>query len=200
MMRRGWRGAIIGAAAAALVFAVATPASAHSQLISSTPAEGETLSELPDAFSVTMNEPLLDEAGLAAFAMQVRGDDGLYYGDGCIEVSGPTMSAPAAIGPAGDYVLSWQVVSADGHPVNGEVHFTWAGEATAEGTATPGSCGAEAPGEDSDEASGDDSGTDAPAGDTAVGGPLADVLWIGGAVLVVALAVVVTIVVTRRRR
>ncbi|GMA89548.1 copper resistance CopC family protein [Homoserinibacter gongjuensis] len=116
-MRRVLRALAVGTAAAALVLFAAVPASAHSQLVGSTPAEGETLAELPAEFSVTMNERLLDDAGLSAFALRVRDAGGLYYGDGCLQVADDTMSTAAAIGPAGDYVLEWQVVSADGHPV-----------------------------------------------------------------------------------
>jgi methionine-rich copper-binding protein CopC len=192
-MRRVVRALAVAAAAGALVLAVATPASAHSALVGSTPAEGETLTELPDRFSITMNERLLDDAGLSAFALRVRDADGLYYGDGCLQVVDDTMSTAAAIGAAGDYVLEWQVVSADGHPVGGEVAFSWTGEATAEGSTTAPSCGAEAPPTDTGGSSGHHETEPAPL-------PLGDVAWIVGAALVVAIAVTIALIATRRRR
>ncbi|MGN6273585.1 MAG: copper resistance CopC family protein [Protaetiibacter sp.] len=192
-MRRLAQAIAVGAAATVLVLSIATPASAHSQLVGSTPAEGETLAELPTEFSITMNERLLDDAGLSAFALRVRDADGLYYGDGCLQVADDTMSTEAAIGAAGDYVLEWQVVSADGHPVGGEIPFTWTGEATAEGSTAVPSCGAEVPPGDSGTSSGHHETAPAQI-------PLGDVVWIVAAVLVVAIAVTVALLATRRRR
>lgn len=206
MMRREARGAraaratrvaVVGVIAAALALGVAAPAAAHSVLVGSTPAAGETLSELPAHYSVTMNERLLADAGTAAFALRVRDDAGLYYGDGCLEVIDDTMSTVAAIGAPGDYVLEWQLVSADGHPIGGEIPFSWTGEATADGAAVAPRCGAEAdPTEpapaESDPASGNHN--------TESGGlPLGDVAWIVAAVLVVGIAVTIALVASRRR-
>jgi hypothetical protein len=41
-------------------------------------------------------------------------------------IAGPTVSATAADGeyPAGNYLLKFRVVSADGHPVTGEIKFS----------------------------------------------------------------------------
>lgn len=191
-MRGALRFAAVGALATALTLTAALPASAHSVLVGSTPSEGEVLAELPAQFSVTLNERLMADAGLAAFALRVHDASGLYYGDGCLTITGETLSTPAALGPAGDYVLEWQVVSADGHPVGGELAFSWTGEATAAGSATPPSCGAE-PGE-----------VTAPADPGHHGAepsqiPLGDVMWIVGAVLVVAIAVALALIATRRR-
>lgn len=112
---------------AASVLALALPAWAHDVLVDSTPAAGETLTALPDAFSVTMNEDLLDLAGEGSgFGLLVRDSDGLYYGDGCVSVNGATMSADAVIGAPGEYTVVWQVVSGDGHSVSDEFTFTWA--------------------------------------------------------------------------
>jgi len=192
-MRRTLRALAVGAVAAALVLSAAAPASAHSSLVGSTPAEGETLSELPARFSVTMNERLLDDAGLSAFALRVRDADGLYYGDGCLQVVDDTMTTAAAIGSAGDYVMEWQVVSADGHPVGGEIAFSWTGEATAEGSSAAPNCAAEAPPAEPDTSSGHHDAEPAEI-------PLGDVVWIVAAVLVVAIAVTVALIATRRRR
>ncbi|MCC6375560.1 MAG: copper resistance protein CopC [Microbacteriaceae bacterium] len=100
---------------------------AHDFYVSSTPSEDEVLTSLPDQFIVTMNENLLNLDGKSrGFVMEIEGPDGLYYGDGCVTVSGPSVSTRAAAGPAGEYELEWQVISADGHSVSGDVDFTWA--------------------------------------------------------------------------
>jgi methionine-rich copper-binding protein CopC len=133
---------VTGLVAASLL--IATPAFAHDELIDSTPAAGETLTALPDAFSITMNEDLLDldDEG-SGFGILIRDSDGLYYGDGCVSVDGPTMSAEAVLGKPGEYTFIWQVVSSDGHPTSDEFTFEWAPEgefAAAAGSEEPGDC------------------------------------------------------------
>lgn len=186
----------VAAAGLALALVAAPAAEAHSVLVSSTPASGETLDTLPEALSVSFNETLLAGAGDAAFALRLVGPDGLYYGDGCLSIIDNTMSTVAAIGPAGDYTVEWQVVSADGHPVAGEIPFSWTGTATAEGTAGPPACGATAT---LDATQPPDASNSGRPGDTASEVTLGDVLWVLGAVLVVALAITVALVATRRR-
>ncbi|PZQ88217.1 MAG: transporter [Leifsonia xyli] len=190
-VRRARAALVALAAATFLTIITPLPASAHSGIASSTPAAGSTIAELPAEFSVTMNEPLLASAGTAAFALRVLGPDGLYYGDGCLTVADATLSMPAAIGPAGDYVLEWQVVSDDGHPVGDTIPFTWTGEATAEGTTTPASCGEAAPAPTPD--------ATAPADDDASTFPLGTAVWIIVAVVAVGAAVTIALIATRRR-
>lgn len=179
----------------ASVLGLAAPAQAHNYLVSSSPAEGSTLTELPAEFSVTTNGPLLSlEGSVAGFALEVKDSEGLYYGDGCVSISGATLSEAAApLGAAGEYTLLWQLVSEDGHTVSGEVAFTWAPDPGAEaavGSATPATCGnAEAP-------------PVASAPQEARGNAdLGDVLWVGGAIGALLVASLVTfLVVTRRKK
>ncbi|MCU1440580.1 MAG: copper resistance protein CopC [Rhodoglobus sp.] len=176
-----------------VVLGAAAPAQAHNSLVSSTPEVGSTITELPQAFSVTTNETLLDLSGDGAgFAMQVKDTDGAYYGDGCYSIVDATLSMGATLGEAGDYTLLWQVVSADGHPVSGEFDFTWAPAAGIEpsaGSPTPPSCGGEASGPVS---------TNAPR--EHANANLSDVLWIGGAIIAVAVAALIAFLVIGRRR
>lgn len=133
----------LGAAA----FAIAPPAHAHNYVVSTTPGENETLTELPAEFSVTTNEDMLDVAGDGSgFALQIVDADGRHYGDGCVTVSGPSISTAAAIGEPGDYELLYQYVSADGHTLSGSLPFVWAPEGpvtTSIGRDAPPVCGAE---------------------------------------------------------
>ncbi|MDO7882318.1 copper resistance CopC family protein [Salinibacterium soli] len=140
------RAALAGAVAlVAASVAVALPASAHSYLVSSTPGDGEVLATLPAQFSVTANEPLLDLSGDASgFAIQVVDAAGAFYGDGCFVVSGSTLSMGASLGAPGDYRMYWQVISDDGHPVSGELAFSWTGTGEATGLASPPVCGQDA--------------------------------------------------------
>lgn len=117
----------ITALVAASVLGIASSASAHNYLVSSTPKSGSTLTTLPPEFVITTNEGLLDLSGHGAgFALQVKDSAGMFYGTGCLTVDGPAMSVPAALGAAGKYTVIWQVVSADGHVVSDTFPFTWA--------------------------------------------------------------------------
>ena len=200
---------IVHSAAAASILAiagvlgVATPAQAHDYLVSSTPAADSTVTELPAAFSVTMNEPMLDLAGNGSgFAIQVVDAAGAFYGDGCIAIADATLSMGATLGEAGAYTLKWQVVSADGHPVSGELGFTWAPPAGAEaslGSAAPPVCGGPTP-TATPSAEPSESATTEPAEPEHENANLGDVLWVGGAIAAVLLAGLVALLIVSRRR
>ena len=115
---------------------------AHASVIGTTPAAGDVLTEQPGTFSVTMNEQILSVEGAdSANAIQVTDASGLYYGDGCFTVDGDTISLDAELGEAGDYALTFQVVSSDGHPVSDTIDFSFepgAAEAPVCGQAAPG--------------------------------------------------------------
>lgn len=117
---------VVGALAVAFALAIATPAVAHNFIVSSTPAEGETLTELPEQWQITTNETLLDLGGQGAgFALLVSDEQGLFYGDGCVTIEDAGLSMPAALGTDGDYTLTYQFISADGHTLSGELPFSW---------------------------------------------------------------------------
>ncbi|MGV8969069.1 MAG: copper resistance CopC family protein [Microbacteriaceae bacterium] len=122
---------VLTAAPAGILLAFTAPlaASAHDYLVSSNPADGSTQTTLPESFSVTSSANLLDLAGDgSASGILVTDSAGLYYGNGCPNVDGPTLSTPASLGEAGEYSFTWQVVSSDGHPTSGQLSFTWAPE------------------------------------------------------------------------
>ena len=178
----------------ASVLGLSAPAQAHNYLVSSSPSEGETLTELPAEFSVTTNGPLLSlDGSVSGFALEIRDSAGLYYGDGCVTVSGATLSeASAPLGERGEYSMLWQLVSADGHTVSGQVDFTWDpvdGAEPAAGAASPATCGNEAA----------VPATSSPQ-ETRANADLGDVLWIGGAIVALLVAGLVTFLVVTRRK
>ncbi len=130
------------AAAFAAAIAFAAPAAAHSTVVSSTPAEGEVLTSSPATFSVTANEDLADVTGTGeGFALRIvfvpTGD---AVATGALTIDGPTLSTPGVPLEPGPYLMEYQIVSADGHPVSGRISFTVAGEdsqPTAEPSAAP---------------------------------------------------------------
>ncbi len=197
-MRRGPALVLAFGLAIVATLGVAGPASAHNQVVSSTPSSGETLTALPSEFRIVTNEALLDIGGQGrGFAFEIRDAAGRFYETGCVAITDATMTTPAALGAPGAYTVIYQLVSADGHTVSGEIPFTWAPTSTvtaAKGSASPPSC----PGSTvKAQAPSNGTGSDGTRNSTV---PLGDVLWIGGVLLAVALAVVVTLIVTTRRR
>ena len=181
------------------VWGAAAPAQAHNYLMSSTPREGETLTTLPKDFVITTNGALLDIGGNGAgFGLQVTDSSGKYFGDGCVTVEGSAVSTAAALGAAGAYTVTWQAVSTDGHTISDSYGFTWQPPAgfspSAGGTKVPDCNGTAAVNERPTPESGT---TGAQTVGTAT---LSTVLWIGGAFLAVAAAVILVLVFTGRRK
>lgn len=206
MMTSTRRRRLVGTAATAFialaaVLAVAQPASAHNSIVSTSPAEGSTVTEQPEQLVITTNDNLLDlgEAGQSN-QIQVTGPDEeqLYYGTACAAVNGPALVMPVQLGEAGEYTVVWQLVSTDGHPLSGSYTFDWApaeGQELATGSQTP-PCATS--GASSVEPSTDAAGDDTDAVPTS-GGLSGDVWWIVGAIVVVILAGLGVLVVTRRK-
>lgn len=185
--------AIVGGA----VLGLAGPASAHNYMIASTPKVDGTLTSLPKAFEITTNDRLLDIGGsTSGFAFRIVGPDGKYYDDGCVDVDGPSMTTPAALGASGKYTVEWQIVSADGHTVSDEYAFTWDAPADAKpskGSTTPPVCATAG----SDQTDAADATTGTASGKTA--SAASDAIWIGAGGAVVVAVVVAVLLLLRRR-
>ena len=202
-MKSGARRGVVAAAAAGIlavisVFGMAGSASAHNYLVSSDPSANETLTALPDRFSITTNEGLLDLSHHGAgFAFDIEDANGRFYGDGCVAVKGPSMSIAPAIGAAGKYRVLWQIVSADGHIVSNEYSFTWkpSGAFTpAAGTSHPEDCGGK---------SGGTAPPDPNLGADAYNPPSANlglVLGIGGGILALGVVLALVLLLTGRKK
>ena len=136
--RRGIRN-LLGAAlaAAALVvapLALASPASAHDELLSTDPADGASLAEAPDAVTLTFGEAVVQ----LGTAVVVTDAAGAKLADGALVVDGAVVTR--AITPptvAGEVRVSYRVVSADGHPVTGSFTFTVASVPSPSGSVQP---------------------------------------------------------------
>jgi copper resistance protein C len=116
----GWRAVLASVAAAGLALMMAAPASAHDSLVSSSPADGQTVATMPDSIVLTMNEA----AVAVGTRVVVSGPDGEVQ-QGRPRLSKNTVEQalePSA--PAGRYTVTWRVTSADGHPVSGTFSFT----------------------------------------------------------------------------
>lgn len=102
----------------ALVSSV-TPAFAHAELINSNPAKDATLGTPPKQVQLTFSETVSPRT------IKVSGPQGTQWTVGEIKVEGPVVTAPVTpTGPAGQYTITYTVLSDDGDPVTGTVAFT----------------------------------------------------------------------------
>jgi copper transport protein len=115
-----WRLARVCAVAATMIAILdpAQQAAAHASLLSALPADGVTIPAAPTTFELEFNEPvsplvmrLIRPNGQAATLTNVTAENKT------VTIAAPEMAE------AGSYVLSWRVISADGHPVGGVVSF-----------------------------------------------------------------------------
>ena len=109
-----------------LITISALPAYAHTSLELSTPSDGQLIEFMPAEFSASFDEDLIEIEGEVVNTLELESADGTKYVLSAATIAGPTVSATVEDGeyPAGDYLLKFRVVSADGHPVTGEIKFS----------------------------------------------------------------------------
>lgn len=103
--------------------ALAPSVHAHSELVSSDPADGASLEAPPERVSFTFNEPLMPD-----FVVFVATDPaGATVDLPVSSVEGDTAAIDwPADAPAGEWMVSYRVVSQDGHPIEGGISFSYA--------------------------------------------------------------------------
>lgn len=98
-------------------------AAAHDELIGSDPPEGATVASSPARVLLLFDLPV--RPGFST--VTVTGPNRTQWQAGAPAEDGATVStAVRPLGPAGQYTIAYQVLSADGHPVRGAVRFTLA--------------------------------------------------------------------------
>lgn len=125
---------LVVVASAALLGVVSSPAMAHDDLLGTTPADGSQLTAGPTEVVLTFSE---DVQALGT-AVLVRDESGQDVTSGGLTIDGAVVTQ--ALGPIteqGTYTTSYRVVSADGHPVAGEMTFTVTGVPGSAVAATP---------------------------------------------------------------
>lgn len=112
---------IVGAiASAAFVVTSAAPAAAHTALRASSPKDGGEIDKAPSELLLEFTEPIRK----VGFRLVVQGPDARQYQAGAPQISGDTLAQPLKqLGPTGEYRAEFRIVSADGHPVTGEIRF-----------------------------------------------------------------------------
>jgi methionine-rich copper-binding protein CopC len=119
--------------AGAAVLVTAAPAAAHNALISSDPKDKTSLEVGPSTVTLTFDQDVQGGQGINTISV-VDANGGHYEVAGDPTIKDTAVSAKVnALGKAGQYKIGYRILSADGHPVSGELTFTL----TKDGTGTP---------------------------------------------------------------
>lgn len=102
-------GALLGAA----------PAAAHATLKQSDPAAGSTVQALPEVVRLTFSDtiPIVP-------TVTVRDDAGTVVNSSPISPRGNTVLQPVKSTKSGQFTVTWELTSADGHKTSGSFAFT----------------------------------------------------------------------------
>ncbi|WP_231921127.1 copper resistance CopC family protein [Micromonospora auratinigra] len=118
-MARTWS-VVLGVALGVSVLLPAAPAAAHNSLTGSDPKDGARLATAPKRIELRfLARPAPDTTKIT-----VTGPDNVPAGVGAPTFAGSRVSVPFTAGPAGVYIVAYQVSSTDGHQVKGELRFT----------------------------------------------------------------------------
>lgn len=134
-VRVGWlRGLalVIGVVLGAVTL-VPAAAWAHSRLEATNPAASATVTAPLSEVTLTFNEHVHQQFSVVV----VHGPGGVSYSKGDVQVIDNVVHQPVYPLKSGSYTVAWRVVSADGHPVEGQFGFTVALPAQLEPSAGP---------------------------------------------------------------
>ena len=100
-----------------LALAQSAPAFAHASLVRAEPADGAVLAQPPATLRLTFNEPV------SPLVIRLIGPGGEVISPAVAAENNTVTLTPPRL-RQGSYVLSWRVISADGHPVGGSLLFS----------------------------------------------------------------------------
>jgi methionine-rich copper-binding protein CopC len=107
--------------AGAAVALFALPAAAHSELISASPAQDSVLTDAPSQVVLTFNENII----AIGDQVSVTDQSGASVSDGTPKVVDSTVTESLkSLTYNGKYLVTYRIVSADGHPVEKSYNFT----------------------------------------------------------------------------
>jgi methionine-rich copper-binding protein CopC len=168
-------------AIAAAVTLPAAPAAAHTELKSTDPAKGSTVTTALATVTLTFEEPVRQRTT----EVTVTGPDGISYSDGAARVVDATVQQTVKPLPAGAITVAWKTTAPDGDPISGTFGFTYA--PPAQPSATPSPAANSTPGSTAGSTAAATAATDAPRTEPAADKDGNGTLWlIIAAVLVVA--------------
>lgn len=121
LMRSFRRYAAASAAAILLVLAGPSPASAHDELVASSPAHSDRLTTPPEQVALTFSADVLQVGATIIVADSAERD--WAVGEPAIMRDTVTVALADDM-PESGYEIRWRVVSSDGHPISGVIPFT----------------------------------------------------------------------------
>ncbi|RIJ77879.1 copper resistance protein CopC [Nakamurella silvestris] len=127
---------LVAVVAGALTLLGAGVASAHNSLIGSTPAAGAQLTAGPAEITLSFDQPVQNYEPIVTVTGPpvTEGGPATRWEAGKITILDGNVTATVnPLGPAGEYIIGYRIISADGHPVTGDVRFNL----TTAGTGTP---------------------------------------------------------------
>jgi methionine-rich copper-binding protein CopC len=142
--------AALALACSVLLAGPVAPTWAHAELISSNPVDGATLTSVPASAVLTFTDEI--DPQFVRAAVTTPAATGLVQA----ATNKHVVTIPITSAGPGAYKVVYRVVSADGHPISGQLRFTVAGTPTAtslagaaasepSGTASPGAPAAAPP-------------------------------------------------------
>ena len=95
-------------------------------MLSSTPAQGEVLGEMPKTVELVFDDTLMKLGDKEVNQLIMRGPDKSLISMGAVATSDKVISAKVLGKAKGDglYKIYYRVVSQDGHPVSGFISYT----------------------------------------------------------------------------
>jgi copper transport protein len=110
---------LTGLAALLLLLGVCTGAFAHASLVATEPRDGSMLAQAPKTVQLRFNEPVTPAV------IRLIDSDGTIRVDAVVRAVDETIDVTLPDGlPRGAQVVSYRVISADGHPVAGSMMFS----------------------------------------------------------------------------
>ena len=101
-----------------LIFIIPFSTLAHTTLLSSTPAEGENLTEALKEAELVFGTRIEEGS-----TMTIEGENGSFEFDS-IAIEGDTMNGIfSETSENGSYRILWNIIGEDGHPIEGEIAF-----------------------------------------------------------------------------
>jgi copper transport protein len=97
----------------------ATPLRAHAALVETEPAADDVLEQAPNNVAITFSEPVRP-----IVVRLIDGQGDVLADESTARVAGNRIELPVEEAlPAGGYIVSWRVISADSHPMGGSFRF-----------------------------------------------------------------------------
>ncbi|MFY1703569.1 MULTISPECIES: copper resistance CopC family protein [Micromonospora] len=124
---------LLGAVLGLSLLLPVSPAAAHNSFTGSDPRDGARLAEAPERVELRF----LAKLPADKTKITITGPDDASAVAGEPTFSGSRVRVPFKPGPAGRYVVAYELPSADGHPIKGEVEFTLTTGAPAEPSPSP---------------------------------------------------------------